>query len=48
MSRVLHLLAEEGGTTFRCGRVVSGAYEFFGGGAEGTLSEVQAVFQGPY
>ena len=28
MSRVLHLLAEEGGTTFRCGRVVSGAYEF--------------------
>ena len=28
MSRVLHLLAEEGGTTFKCGRTVSGAYEF--------------------
>ena len=29
MSRVLHLLAEEGGTTFKCGRTVSGAYEFW-------------------
>ncbi|CAE7605278.1 unnamed protein product [Symbiodinium sp. CCMP2592] len=27
LSRVLHLLAEEGGTTFKCGRTITAAYE---------------------